>query len=236
MPEMDGLETAHLLRELPAVKDASFVLLTSIGMQELQPSTRDAMSPFAAVVTKPANPDRLRAEVARSLGAVDQRPKKRAKSAIDQTLAARRPLRILIAEDNHINQKVALKMLERMGYRADVVSNGAEAVEAVGRQVYDVVLMDVQMPEMDGIEATRRIAAGPPARQPRIIAMTANVMEEDRERCLAAGMQDFLRKPVSVKELADALPGAATRGVRARRRLKLTSSSWTSPAPLPRIP
>jgi len=132
--------------------------------------------------------------------------------AIDADLAARRPLRILLAEDNHINQKVALKMLERMGYRADVVADGAEAIEAVSRQTYDVVLMDLQMPEVDGIEATLQIRRQQgPTRPPWIIAMTANVMEEDRKRCLDAGMQDYLRKPVSAVELAEALARCPSR-------------------------
>jgi CheY-like chemotaxis protein len=121
-------------------------------------------------------------------------------------MAARHPLRILLAEDNVVNQKLALRILQQMGYRADLASNGLEAVESVGRQAYDVVLMDVQMPEMDGLEATRRICArwGPGAR-PRIVAMTANAMQSDRDLCLAAGMDDYLTKPIRVERLVEAL-------------------------------
>jgi signal transduction histidine kinase/CheY-like chemotaxis protein len=126
------------------------------------------------------------------------------KSAIDPQLASRRPLRILLAEDNVVNQKLALRLLSQMGYRADVASNGIEAVESVGRQTYDVVLMDVQMPEMDGMEASRRIVAAVGER-PRIVAMTANAMQGDREACLAAGMDDYVTKPIRVDALVEAL-------------------------------
>jgi CheY-like chemotaxis protein len=117
-----------------------------------------------------------------------------------------------VAEDNAINQQVALSFLERLGYRADVAANGLEVLQSLQRQPYDVVLMDVQMPEMDGLEATRRIRQdlGPEA-QPRIIAMTANVMREDREACLAAGMEDYISKPIQVEELAAALVKWASR-------------------------
>jgi len=101
-----------------------------------------------------------------------------------------------------VNQKLALRLLQQMGYRADLASNGIEAVESVERQAYDVVLMDVQMPELDGLEATRRITARWPAGQrPRIVAMTANAMAGDREMCLAAGMDDYITKPIRVEAL-----------------------------------
>ncbi|HEY3568127.1 MAG TPA: ATP-binding protein [Thermoanaerobaculia bacterium] len=121
-------------------------------------------------------------------------------------LAERLPLRILLAEDNSINQRVGLLLLERMGYIADVAGNGIEALEALRRQPYDLVLMDVQMPFMDGLEATRRIRAELPAeRQPRIVALTANVLREQREACLAAGMDDFVQKPIVLADLRAAI-------------------------------
>ena len=129
-----------------------------------------------------------------------------AKIAIDPGMAARHPLRILLAEDNLVNQKLALRLLETMGYEADLASNGVEAIEHIERQRYDVVLMDVQMPELDGLEASRRILARWPCGQrPRIVAMTANAMQGDREACLAAGMDDYITKPIRVDQLVDAL-------------------------------
>jgi signal transduction histidine kinase/DNA-binding response OmpR family regulator len=121
-------------------------------------------------------------------------------------MAEGHPLRILLAEDNSINLRVGLLMLERLGYLADVAGNGVEVLEALRRQPYDLVLMDIQMPGMDGLEATRRIRAElPPERQPRIAAMTANVLREQQEACLAAGMEDFVQKPVGFEELRAAL-------------------------------
>ena len=131
-------------------------------------------------------------------------------------MAARMPLRILLAEDNAINQQLALLVLESMGYRADVVSNGQEAIEQVAAHHYDVVLMDVQMPEMDGLQATRAICARwPQGKRPRIVAMTANAMHGDREACLAAGMDDYLSKPIRVDELAGALSRTPRRAISA---------------------
>ena len=128
------------------------------------------------------------------------------KPQLDPGQAARHPLRILLAEDNVVNQKLALRLLQQMGYRADLASNGIEAIESVQRQTYDVVLMDVQMPEMDGLEASRQInARWQPPERPRIIAMTANAMQGDREMCLAAGMDDYLTKPIRVERLVEAL-------------------------------
>ena len=122
---------------------------------------------------------------------------------VDPAMAMRHPLRILLADDNAVNRKLALRLLQRMGYGADVAGDGGEAVEGVERQRCDVVLMDAQMPEMDGLEAARRIVARwPEAERPRIVAMTANAMQGDREQCLAAGMDDYLTKPIRVAELA----------------------------------
>ncbi len=122
------------------------------------------------------------------------------------------PLRILLAEDNVVNQKLAMRLLQQMGYRADLASNGVEAVDSVARQPYDVVLMEVQMPEMDGLEASRQITARWPAgKRPRIIAMTANAMRGDREMCLAAGMDEYITKPIRVPNLVDALQKTQTR-------------------------
>jgi CheY-like chemotaxis protein/HPt (histidine-containing phosphotransfer) domain-containing protein len=119
------------------------------------------------------------------------------------------PLRILLAEDNAVNQKVALRLLDQLGYRADVVWNGREVIEALERQAYDVVLMDVQMPELDGLDASRRICERwAPELRPRIVAMTANVMPEDRDACFAAGMDDYVAKPIRPNELASALSRA----------------------------
>ena len=127
-------------------------------------------------------------------------------------MASRHPLRIPLAEDNLVNQKLALRILQQMGYRADLASNGIEAIEPVERQAYDVVLMDVQMPEMDGLEASRRITARWPAgERPHIVAMTANAMQGDRELCLAAGMDDYVTKPIRVDALVEALHRASPR-------------------------
>jgi CheY-like chemotaxis protein len=127
-------------------------------------------------------------------------------SGFDQEMGKRLPLRILLAEDNAINQQLAILTLERLGYRADVAGNGLEVLDALELHSYDVILMDVQMPEMDGIEATHHIRQEFSAKtQPRIIAMTANAMHGDREQCLAAGMDDYISKPFEVQELVEAL-------------------------------
>jgi CheY-like chemotaxis protein len=129
-----------------------------------------------------------------------------ARSDLDPDMARRHPLRILLAEDNVVNQKLALRLLGQLGYRADLAANGLEVLEAVTRQTYDVVLMDVQMPEMDGLEASREIVRRWPAgRRPRIVAMTANAMREDRDLCAAAGMDDSVAKPIRVEALMGAL-------------------------------
>ena len=176
--------------------------MTSLGRRELGAEELN----FSAYLTKPLKPsalyDALASIFARSLVTSKPQP---VKAVIDVGLSKRHPLRILLAEDNQVNQKLALRILEQMGYRADIASNGIEAVESVERQIYDVILMDVQMPEMDGLDATRNIRKLEGVTQPHIIAMTANAMEGDREMCIAAGMNDYVSKPIRVNELVDAL-------------------------------
>jgi len=161
---------------------------------------------FAALLTKPIKQSHLY-NVLRPI--LDGQPiivKPSCLPEINPQLAAQLPLRILLAEDNVVNQKVALHLLQQMGYQADIASNGREVLEALHRQSYDVVLMDVQMPQMDGLAATRRICQEwPHTARPRIIAMTANAMKDDREECLNAGMDDYISKPIRVEELFKAL-------------------------------
>ncbi|MDP2773380.1 MAG: response regulator [Nocardioides sp.] len=203
MPDMDGAELAARLRDLPGWKEVPLVLLTSLGDRVSVPEVPDLVH-----LTKPVKAAAIRAVVARALGSTEPV----ADASTHRELVGR--LRILLAEDNGVNQRVAVLMLERLGQRPVVVSNGAEALEAVRNAAYDLVLMDVQMPVMDGLEATRRIRADLPAdRQPRIVAMTANALVEDREASLAAGMDDHLAKPVRAEELAEVLARVTTRSV-----------------------
>jgi CheY-like chemotaxis protein len=124
----------------------------------------------------------------------------------DEDLARKLPLRILLAEDNHFNQLVASKILNRLGYKIEIVDNGIKVLEAMQNRRYDVILMDIQMPEMDGLEATKHIVDNTDlARRPYIIALTANAMDSDRQICMDAGMDDFISKPVNVDSLVKAL-------------------------------
>jgi len=171
---------------------------------------------FDATLAKPVRQSQLFDTLA-SLLTHDDAPKASAvptKSTLDPEMAARHPLRILLAEDNVVNQKLALRILQQMGYRADLASNGLEAIESVRRQKYDVILMDVQMPEMDGLDAAREICARwQPHERPRIVAMTANAMQGDRDMCLAAGMDDYLTKPIRVERLVEALTQVQPRAI-----------------------
>ena len=206
MPKMDGFSLAQAIHHLPNYRTLPLVLLTSVGRGELSQLSID--KEFKAFLNKPIKHIQLFNSLNTVLGG--QRvtvgrvsPKN---TELDAQQGAKHPLRILLAEDNAINQKLAVQQLKRIGYRADIVGNGAEAIEALERQAYDVVLMDMQMPEMDGITACQKIRQiFPPNEQPRIIAMTANAMQGDRERCIKAGMDNYISKPVDLESLSVAL-------------------------------
>jgi CheY-like chemotaxis protein len=205
MPDMDGLALTQALRKYPSAAQLPVVLLTSMTHQNLR--RRATELNLCGYLYKPVKPLELYDVLARQFDEETpvilplERPHR-----LDSTLGESHPLTILLAEDNVVNQKVAQRILERLGYRADVVANGIEAVAAVQRQPYDVILMDVHMPEMDGLMATQRIAQElPPAQRPHIIAMTAAALNEDRERCFEAGMHDFLAKPIQIEELVSSL-------------------------------
>jgi signal transduction histidine kinase/CheY-like chemotaxis protein len=207
MPEMDGVALAKAIRQLPRGRDLPLVLLSSLGRRE---AAADSIGP-AAYLTKPIKPSQLLDVL---LEVCAGAPLRRAAAAARSPAplpagVAAPPLKILVAEDNVVNQKLALRLLAQLGYRADVAANGLEVLQALERQRYDVVLMDVQMPELDGIEATRHIRdRWPPAERPRIIAVTANALQGDRERLLQAGMDDYVSKPIRVQELMAALARA----------------------------
>jgi signal transduction histidine kinase/DNA-binding response OmpR family regulator len=207
MPEMDGLMLAEKIRTSCDQRALPIIMLTSLGRKDMGAPP----DYFDAFLTKPVKASQLYNAIIGvfSLGEEFRRKvdlEERITSEFDELLGKRMPLKILLAEDNVTNQKLALLVLERFGYLADVASNGIEAVEALRRQPYDVILMDVQMPEMDGLRATGLIRSEfPPDRQPSIIAMTANALPQDRDACLGAGMDDYISKPFQVNELVRAL-------------------------------
>ncbi len=206
MPEMDGAMLAAGLRAL-AGGNFPLVLLSSLGQRELIAD----QSLFAAYLTKPVKPAQIFETLAGLIRAEGSaRPVQAPQAASGGHAVDGVRERILLAEDNVVNQKVALMMLQKLGFRADVAANGHEVLEAVQRQAYDILLMDVQMPEMDGLEATRILVQRLPERatRPWIIALTANAMQGDREICLAAGMDDYISKPIKKDELLAALERA----------------------------
>ncbi|MGB3277990.1 MAG: GAF domain-containing protein [Pseudorhodobacter sp.] len=203
MPEMDGLTLARSVRAENS--DLPMILFSSLGLRDIEAEA----GLFSAYLAKPLRQSQLFDTLVTLFAPLDRKVPAHTRAdapKTDSEMARRHPLRVLVAEDNMVNQKLAIRLLEQMGYRADLASNGLEALESVERQTYDVVLMDVQMPEMDGLEASRRITGTRrPQDRPKIIAMTANAMQGDREMCLAAGMDDYIAKPIRVEHLITAL-------------------------------
>ncbi|MBI3799425.1 MAG: response regulator [Deltaproteobacteria bacterium] len=216
MPEMDGLELAAHIKAEPALATLKLVLLTSVGHRE---ETRQALNvTLAATLTKPIRQSHLFTTLTLVLGQPPQpaaRPLRPLLTAQESGAESEQPrLRILVAEDNAVNQMLIERLLDKLGYRADVVANGLAALQALISIPYAAVLMDCQMPEMDGYEATHVIrrreataaseslsSSSPSPLHLPIIAMTANAMQGDREKCLAAGMDDYISKPVKAGEL-----------------------------------
>jgi PAS domain S-box-containing protein len=203
MPEMDGLSLAQNIQANLATKKLPLIMLTSLGKRPED----EEQARFAAYLTKPIKASLLYEcllgifeDAPAAIKQGDTRP------LFDPQMGNRHPLRILLAEDNIINQKVATSILDKLGYRADLAANGFEVLDALGRQEYDLILMDIQMPEMDGEEATRRIRAEwPREKQPHIIAMTANALEGDRERYLKMDIDAYISKPIRVEDLISGL-------------------------------
>jgi len=200
MPQMDGVQLAQSIKEKwPAVQ---VILLSSMcdehnkGLQHL----------FSSVLTKPVKQHVLNKNILQGLQShgKPEQEEKTTQEKLSGNFAVQYPLNILIAEDNLINQQVIIHILGKLGYETTVVENGLEAVEAINAGCYDLVLMDMQMPEMDGLEATEIIRRNP-EKQPVIIALTANTMQDDEEKCIRAGMNDYLAKPIKLEELVHKL-------------------------------
>ena len=205
MPDMDGLTLAREIRQHSDYQNLPLVMLSSLCKQEIAQQAVDVN--FAAILNKPIQQSQLRQVLISVLGRklIKVNTSSTSPETTSETTVLSHTLRILLAEDNVVNQKVALLTLDKLGYRADVAGNGIEVIEALNRQSYDVVFMDVQMPEMDGLTATKEICKQWTKSRPRIIAMTANAMQGDREMCLNAGMDDYISKPIRIEELKRAL-------------------------------
>jgi CheY-like chemotaxis protein len=220
MPDIDGEALGKMVKTDPLIRDTALVMLTSVGKRG--DVSRLAKIGFAAYLTKPVKRAQLLGCLLTVIGHKPETDSSNRKGIITRHTVAenrKRSIRILLAEDNVINRKLALKLLENMGYRADVATNGVEAVQAIKAKYYDLVLMDCQMPEMNGLDATRAIrkiepitrnGEGLPHGRPGkhhipIIAMTASAMKGDKERCLEAGMNDYVSKPIKAHELAETI-------------------------------
>ena len=201
LPDTNGSELASQIREQrPGLP---LILLSSLGRREVEPI-------FAVSLNKPVKTGQLYEAFRQALN--ESARADGGEASGPRAEVPRQGLRILLAEDNPVNQRVALLMLERLGYAADIAQNGMDALQALYQHSYDLVLLDVQMPEMDGLETARRICERwPIAKRPRLVAMTANAMQGDREACLAAGMDDYMAKPIRREELNRVLEDARAR-------------------------
>ncbi|MGK5092540.1 response regulator [Deltaproteobacteria bacterium TL4] len=204
MPDMNGLQLGTEIRKRRAKDTLPMILFSSLTPEE---GTEPWSDPFNAHISKPIRESLLFSTLVELLsGKPHAVLSDELKSDPHSKLGEKMPLRILVAEDNRINQTLVLALLHELGYLADLASNGLEVLENLKRQDYDVILMDVQMPEMDGLQATRQIVKHyPPEKRPRIIAVTANAIQGDRERCIQAGMDDYISKPIEEKELLSVL-------------------------------
>ncbi|MGC3960686.1 MAG: response regulator [Verrucomicrobiota bacterium] len=205
---MNGLTLAQEIRKLPVGTNLPLVLLTSMGVRTDNPEF--VAAGFATCLTKPIKPAQLFESLVRVVSGLRTAPKPTpGNNKLNPKLSNRLPLRVLLCDDNLINQKVATRVLSQMGYSAKVAGNGLEALKAIDDAMFDLIFMDVMMPEMDGLEATRQIrlrqnnrAAHPNYKSAIVIvAMTASAMPGDKEKCLAAGMDDYLSKPVRPEEM-----------------------------------
>ncbi len=204
LPGLDAETLADRLRQAHRGSELAVIALTSFGGEET--ARAEAAEVFDGVVTRPLKPALLLEVLERHLGRAPAVAEPVPEPSPDT--AVPKALRILVAEDEPVNRKVVTRMLGTLGHQTDVVIDGREALEAARQRSYDVVLLDVQMPRMDGLEAARRIRAEiAPSEQPRLIALTAHAMRGDRERCLAAGMDDYLSKPVRLEDLQAILAG-----------------------------
>jgi two-component system sensor histidine kinase/response regulator len=211
MPGLDGLMLARAIKQDPVLAETDLIMLTSLGSR-LGPEVLKEAGVVECLL-KPVKQSRLYnclMRVGQRIARPAEPREHRARPVVRSTTQNGTITRILLAEDNAINQRVTQGQLQKLGYTAEVVTNGRQVLQALERQSYDIILMDGQMPEMEGYEATRQIrqreATGKSRQQHvYIIALTANAMEGDREKCLTAGMDDYLSKPVRAEALAEAL-------------------------------
>ena len=205
LPDADAMALANEIRRRTAGRFTPLLLLSSLRLRS--DDSRPAEAGVSGYIHKPIRPGQLLEALCRAMSIQLQREKKApAAPTLDPELARKLPMRLLLADDNPINQKVGLSVLHKLGYRADLANNGLEVLKALEQKVYDLLFLDVQMPEMDGLEAARKICERwPPDRRPAIVAMTGNALMGDREKCLSAGMDDYISKPVRISELQAAL-------------------------------